>query len=77
MGESERARGGGGIRGWRSGVVILKNPTADAGQGTGATGLTGGETGGWRWDREGGWRWVPKIRSRAPDIVDNGGEVLR
>jgi hypothetical protein len=46
MGESERARGGGGIRGWRSGVVILKNPTADAGRGTGATGLTGGETGG-------------------------------
>jgi hypothetical protein len=46
MGESERARGGGGIRGWRSGVVILKNPTADAGRGTGAAGLTGGETGG-------------------------------
>jgi hypothetical protein len=45
MGESVDGRGG-GDNDQRTGVVILKNPTADAGQGTGAAGLTGGEAGG-------------------------------
>jgi hypothetical protein len=45
MGESVDGQGG-GTRGWRSGVVILKNPTADAGRGAGATGRTGGDGGG-------------------------------
>jgi hypothetical protein len=37
---------GGGDNGRGTRVVILKNPTAEAGRGTGAAGLTIGETGG-------------------------------